>query len=76
MQVGTFTNGTTGEKYKACIFTQGDGTMTYVRFYSRLGELTPTEISKRKEELKVGVTVSNELYLHNENVEVWETINL
>lgn len=76
MQVGKFTNKDTGKSYQACVFIQRDGTQTYVNFFSELGELTPDEISKRKNELKVGFTASNKLYLHDEDVNMWEDVKL
>ena len=53
MQVGEFQNKETGELFKACIFTQPDGTRVFVAFSSNLGELTPKEIASMKDELVV-----------------------
>ncbi len=75
MQVGRFTK-FNGKSYHKCIFTKDDGTQTFVRFFPQLGELTATEISNRKDELKVGLTVSKRFYLHSDNVEIWENVNL
>lgn len=74
--LGTCTNKTTGEQYKACSFTQEDGTRTYVSFFSKLGELTASEILERKEDLKVGITKEGKYYLHNGNVKAWEDVDL
>lgn len=76
MRTGTCTNEKTGEKYKACVFIQKDGTITYVNFFSRLGELTASEILQRKNELQIGITKEGKYYLHNGNVKAWEDIDL
>lgn len=76
MRTGTCTNRKTGEEYKACMFIRKDGTKTYVNFFSRLGELSASEISQRKDELKVGVTKEGKYYLHNGNVKAWEDVDL
>lgn len=76
MKVGTFTNKNTGEEYRVCVFIRENGKRTYVRFFSQLGELTPFEISQRKNDLKVGITEADKFYLHDNNVKIWETVNL
>lgn len=43
MKIGEFKNDY-GIIYHKCSFTQEDGTITYVSFFSQLGELTPKEI--------------------------------
>ena len=53
MQVGTFTNNSTGEKYKSAVFTDREGNQCMVSFSKKLGELTPAEIVARKNELIV-----------------------
>lgn len=53
MQVGSFVNGETGEDFKSCIFTQQSGERTFVAFSSKLGELTPAQISSMKHDLQV-----------------------
>ena len=53
MQVGEFANKDTGEVFKSCIFTQPDGTRTFVAFSMKLGELTPKQIVDMKNELQV-----------------------
>lgn len=75
MQIGRFTK-ITGKSYHRCIFTKENGTQTFVDFFPSLGELSATEISERKKELKVGLTVSKKFFLHNGNVEIWENIQL
>lgn len=75
MQVGNFVNSNTGEEFKSCIFLKKDGTYDYVGFHSQLGELTPTEISKRKKELKVGLTESGKYVLYA-YIDDWEIVDL
>lgn len=75
MQVGDFVNSNTGKEFKSCMFLKEDGSYDYVRFHSQLGELTPTEISKRKNELKVGLTQSGKYVLYD-HIDDWEIVNL
>lgn len=75
MQVGKFVNSNTGEEFKSCMFLKKDGTYDYVGFHSQLGELTPAEISKRKKELKVGLTESGKYVLYD-YIDDWEIVDL
>lgn len=75
MKVGIFVNSNTGEEFKSCIFLKKDGTYDYVGFHSQLGELTPAEISKRKKELKVGLTESGKYVLYD-HIDDWEIVDL
>lgn len=75
MKIGTFVNSNTGEDFKSCMFLKKDGTYDYVRFHSQLGELTPTEISERKKELKVGLTESGKYVLYD-HIDDWEFVDL
>lgn len=75
MKIGTFVNSNTGENFKSCMFLKKDGTYDYVGFHSQLGELTPTEISERKKELKVGLTESGKYVLYN-HIDDWEFVDL
>lgn len=75
MKVGTFVNSNTGENFKSCMFLKKDGTYDYVGFHSQLGELTPTEISERKKELKVGLTESGKYVLYD-HIDDWEFVDL
>lgn len=75
MQVGNFVNSNTGEEFKSCMFLKKDGTYDYVGFHSQLGELTPAEISKRKKELKVGLTESGKYVLYD-HIDDWEIVDL
>lgn len=75
MQVGNFVNSNTGEEFKSCMFLKENGSYDYVRFHSQLGELTPAEISKRKKELKVGLTESGKYVLYD-HIDDWEIVDL
>lgn len=76
MGIRTYTNNTSGEVFKVCIFCSPSGVETFVRFFSQLGELTPVEISQRKNELKVGRMSNGKYYLHDNNIKIWEDITL
>lgn len=76
MQVRGYTNNSTGEPFKLCVFIDNSGKETSVRFLSQLGELTPTEISVRKNNLKVGKMSNNKLYLYDKDINEWETVDL
>lgn len=77
MQIGEFQR-FIGKSYHKCIFTKEDGSKIFVNFFPKLGELTASEISEREKELRIGLTVSNKLYLHsNEDItSSWETVIL
>jgi hypothetical protein len=75
MKVGTFVNSNTGKEFKSCMFLKENGSYDYVGFHSQLGELTPTEISERKKELKVGLTDSGKYVLY-EHIDDWEIVDL
>lgn len=75
MKVGNFVNSNTGEEFKSCMFLKKDGSYDYVKFHSQLGELTPAEISKRKKELKVGLTESGKYVLYD-HIDDWEIVYL
>nr|DAQ65467.1 MAG TPA: hypothetical protein [Crassvirales sp.] len=75
MKVGTFVNSNTGEEFKSCMFFKKDGNYDYVGFHSQLGELTPAEISKRKRELKVGLTQLGKYVLYD-HIDDWKNVDL
>ena len=75
MKVGTFVNSNTGEEFKSCMFFKKDGNYDYVGFHSQLGKLTPAEISKRKRELKVGLTQLGKYVLYD-HIDDWENVDL
>lgn len=56
-------------------FIKPDGTVTYVYFFSQLGVLSPSEISRRKHSLWIGRNENNRYYLYDE-VREWEEVNL
>lgn len=77
MCVANCTNKTTGNVFKACIISDGSKeNRIYVSFYPELGELTPQEISSRKNELYIGKTEKGNYYLYskdNENLKIEDT---
>lgn len=75
MKVGDCTNHDTGEVFKSCIFFK-DNTLTFVYFSKTLGVLTKEEISKRKDELKVGRTPNNKYYLYTGEDNIAENVDL
>lgn len=75
MKVGDFVNSNTGKEFKSCMFLKEDGSYDYVGFHSQLGELASTEISKRKKELKVGLTKSGKYVLYD-HIDDWEIVDL
>lgn len=75
MKVGDCPNHTTGEVFKTCIFFKGN-TLTFVYFYKTIGVLTKEEISKRKDELKVGRTSNNKYYLYTGEDNIPENVDL
>lgn len=75
MKVGDCPNHTTGEVFKTCIFFKGN-TLTFVYFYKTIGVLTKEEISKRKDELKVGRTSNNKYYLYTGEDNILENVDL
>lgn len=76
MQVGSFVNGETGENFKSCIFTNTVGERTFVAFSSKLGELTPAEISARKNELQVVELESGNYSLCRQGDNNWQDVEL
>lgn len=76
MQVGVFTNGETGENFKSCIFTDNAGNRCFVAFSSKLGELSPAEISSRKNELQVVELESGNFSLCRQGDNNWQDVEL
>lgn len=76
MQVGQFTNKETGEMFKSCIFTDDDNNRCFVAFSSNLGELTPSEIAERKDELQVVELESGNYSLCRQGSNAWEDVEL
>jgi hypothetical protein len=76
MQVGSFANSETGETFKSCIFTNSDGDRCFVAFSSKLGELSPSEISARKNELQVVELESGNYSLCRQGDNNWQDVDL
>lgn len=53
MKVAPFVDSETGKTFKICAFIDSENNVTLVAFSSKLGELTPKEISAQKHELQV-----------------------
>ena len=75
MQVGSFTNSETGDKFNSCIFSDGDK-RTFVAFSSKMGELTPKEIASMKDELQVVELDSGNYSLCKQGSGSWEDVDL
>lgn len=63
MKVGECTNHYTNTTFRCCIFIK-DNVFTYVAFHRSLGVLSAEEISRRKNELKVGKDITDKYYLY------------
>lgn len=75
MQVGMFYS-KEGKPFHKIQFVDKNGKATPACFFSQLGELTPSEISARKDELKIGMMPNGKYYLHDGNIKEWEDIDL
>lgn len=75
MQVGQFVNSETGEGFSSCIFTNGDS-RTFVAFSSRMGELTPGEIVRQKDDLQIVQLESGHYSLCKQGQGSWEDVDL
>lgn len=76
MKVGTFRNNKTREEYKTCMFINSNGLRTFVNFSTELGELTPLQISERKNELMIGQLPTGKFILYDNNWKDWADVNL
>ena len=76
MQVGEFTNHDTGEKFKSCVFTQENGTKTFVAFSSKLGVLTEREIADMKEDLAVIKSKAGHYSLIKGRRKAWKDVDI
>ena len=76
MQVGSFVNKDSGDTFKSCIFTDGEGDRTFVAFSSKLGELTPSEIVSQKDKLQVVELESGNYSLCRQGENTWEDVAL
>lgn len=75
MQVGKLKN-KDGKTFHICRFINEQGKETRVYFFSQLGELTPTEIEQKKQELYVGKMINGKYYLHGKDSVAWENVAL
>ncbi|MCR5140754.1 MAG: hypothetical protein K6B45_11415 [Bacteroidaceae bacterium] len=55
LQIGEALNKETGKIYHCCIFTNEKGKKIIANFYSKMGELSASQISEKQHNLKVGV---------------------
>lgn len=76
MQVGSFVNKDSGDTFKSCIFTDGEGDRTFVAFSSKLGELSPSEIVSQKDKLQVVELESGNYSLCRQGENSWEDVAL
>lgn len=76
MQVGSFVNQETGESFKSCVFTDKVGNRCFVAFSSKLGELTPQQISAMKHDLQVVELNSGNYSLCKQGQNNWEDVEL
>ena len=77
MQVtGDLTNSQTGETFKACCFTDSEGTKTFVAFSSKLGVLTPQQIAAQRDELQVVQLESGNYSLCKAGQNNWQDVDL
>ena len=76
MKVAPFVNHETKECFKSCAFLSSDGEVTLVAFSSKLGELTPAEISAQKDDLQVVQLESGTYKLCKAGHDTWEDVDL
>lgn len=77
MQVGNFVSSETGEEFKSCVFTNNTtGERCFVSFSSKLGELTPKQISEMKHQLQVVELNSGNYSLCKQGENHWEDVEL
>ena len=76
MKVAPFVNKETGECFKSCAFLDSDGEITLVAFSSKLGELTPAQITEQKDDLQVVQLESGSFKLCRAGHDTWEDVDL
>ena len=76
MKVAPFVNKETGEAFKSCAFLSSEGEITLVAFSSKLGELTPKQIAKQKDDLQVVQLESGSFKLCRAGHDTWENVDL
>ena len=69
-------NSNTNETFKSCAFVDSEGEVTLVGFSSNLGELTPAQIARQKNNLQVVELNSGNYKLCKSGADSWETVNL
>lgn len=75
MRVGEFTNSQSGEIFRSCAFIK-EGVKTWVRFSKNLGELSPREIARRKDDLQVVLLDTGKYSLCSKGENQWELVDL
>lgn len=77
MKVGSFVN-EEGIPFKSCIFVDANDNKTFVGFSTKLGELSPSEIASRKDELQIVLTENGKYKLCKVGNpgEAWEDVDL
>ncbi len=76
MKVASFINKETGETFKSCAFVAPDNATTLVAFSSKLGELTPKQISAMKDDLQVVQLETDTFKLCKTGQSSWEDVDL
>lgn len=76
MKVAPFVNKETGEAFKSCAFVGSNGATTLVAFSSKLGELTPQQISAMKDDLQVVQLETDTFKLCKASQLSWEDVDL
>ena len=76
MKVAPFVNKETGECFKSCAFLDSEGEITLVAFSSKLGELTPAQITAQKDDLQVVQLESGSFKLCRAGHDTWEDVDL
>ena len=76
MKLASFINKETGEPFKSCAFVDNTGAVTLVGFSANLGELSPQEIVRKKNELQVVQLESGTYKLCAQGGDSWSTIDL
>lgn len=76
LQIGEFTNPTTGDTFKSLIFTDAQGEKTFVGFSQNLGELSPAQLKAQKDSLQVVQLESGSYKLCKQGENTWEDVEL
>lgn len=76
VQVGQFKNSETGEVFHSVICTDIKGSKTFVSFSDNLGELSPSQIAKQKDDLRVVKLTSGSYILCKQGDTAWQDVDL